>query len=762
MAGGGRSCCCWSVGLSLGLITSILGLGHSVELVFTVEPSDEVATPGQSITLLCSADGVQPIAITWRKNGAPLWPGSNAFPLPNGSLYLPFFTSDKDDGSSDQGEYDCVAQNRFGSVVSRKARVQAAAILDFHIFPRDTTLEEGGVARFQCQIRGVPEPQIIWQRNKESIDTKHPRYTLLPTGVLQITALQGEDGGTFRCVAKNAAGNKYSPEAMLTVTGPHYTGYKDPMILAGPENLTKTVHQTAILECMATGNPRPIVSWSRLDGRPIGVEGIQVLGTGNLMISDLTVHHSGIYVCAANKPGTRVRRTAQGRLVVQAPAEFVQHPQSISRPVGTTAIFTCLAQGEPPPQITWLKNGQELEPNGHIKLKNNNSSLTISGISQEDEAIYQCIAQNSAGSSQASARLSVIWAEGLPGAPQDITATTISSTSIQVSWSEPLENTQEIIGYVVHIRKAEDPIQMEYQEAVSKDTIQHIVTDLEPSTTYSFYIKAYTSRGASKASTTVVQRTLGEVPAVPSLYIKVLNSTAIQAAWEPSIKLGQNEGFKLYYRKVPTPNYTGPMLLPSNIKAYNICRLDPLVVYEVKLLAYNQHGDGNSTVRFVSLKEASPRAVLNPSCNCVLDEQRAKSSATGIIIGIHIGVTCIIFCVLFLMFGYRGRLMKCKAAQDPISAPQGPGGIRLSDRADHNGDTLRGGEIPETKGKVGELSEMEHLFHRSPSHRNGQQSTPSCHLDEMLVSTITPDEISFTEEDPPGHLTSSLTATTKD
>lgn len=35
------------------------------------------------------------------------------------------------------------------------------------------------------------------------------------------------------------------------------------------------------------------------------------------MISDVRVQHSGVYVCAANKPGTRVRRTAQGRLVVQ-------------------------------------------------------------------------------------------------------------------------------------------------------------------------------------------------------------------------------------------------------------------------------------------------------------------------------------------------------------------------------------------------------------------------------------------------------------
>lgn len=47
------------------------------------------------------------------------------------------------------------------------------------------------------------------------------------------------------------------------------------------------------------------------------MEGIQVLGTGNLMISDVSLQHSGVYVCAANRPGTRMRRTAVGRLVVQ-------------------------------------------------------------------------------------------------------------------------------------------------------------------------------------------------------------------------------------------------------------------------------------------------------------------------------------------------------------------------------------------------------------------------------------------------------------
>lgn len=54
------------------------------------------------------------------------------------------------------------------------------------------------------------------------------------------------------------------PLLSSTTAGSQSSVYKEPMILVGPENLTLTVHQTAILECVATGYPRPIVSWSRL------------------------------------------------------------------------------------------------------------------------------------------------------------------------------------------------------------------------------------------------------------------------------------------------------------------------------------------------------------------------------------------------------------------------------------------------------------------------------------------------------------------
>ena len=87
-----------------------------------------------------------------------------------------------------------------------------------------------------------------------------------------------------------------------------------------------------------------------------------------------------LYVYAAKRPGTWVRRRAQSRLVVQGAAEFVQHPQSISRLAGTTAMFTCQAQGEPPPHVTWLKNGQVLGPGGHVRLKNNNRHVRGVGV----------------------------------------------------------------------------------------------------------------------------------------------------------------------------------------------------------------------------------------------------------------------------------------------------------------------------------------------------------------------------------------------
>ncbi|KAM3615096.1 uncharacterized protein V6R79_023219 [Siganus canaliculatus] len=628
------------------------GVGGASELAFLKEPSDVIAARDRPLMLDCQVEGEGPISITWRRNSVPMTTGARATVLANGTLLIRNFSKRRQSNETDAGEYECAAQNRYGMLVSRKARVLLASLPKFLSHPQSVAVGEGGVARLTCQVNGIPEANITWQRDRRPLSTHDPRYTLLPNGVLQITAVRQSDGGWFRCVASNIANTRYSDEAQLSVTGSGSRTYREPVILSGPQNLTINVHQTAILECIATGNPRPIVSWSRLDGRSIGVEGVQVLGTGNLMISDATLQHSGVYVCSANRPGSRSRRTALGRLVVQAPPEFVQWPQSASRPAGGSAVFSCTASGVPEPHLIWLKNGKLLTPSGNVKLTNSNTTLAITRITPEDEAIYQCIAENSAGTNQASARLAISQGPELPEAPRGLQATALSSSCLQLTWDEPSERgSQQVIGFVLHVRRLGEPDSAELQEAVSKTTFRHEVNNLDSGTTYSIYLKAYSALGASQQSHTITATTKGGVPSSPSFFTKVLNQTAMQVYWELPTKAGMLEGFRLEYRGVSHPDVQGTERFPAHINTHTISHLERAAVYEIQLVAFNGNGDSPSNRRLVSLAEGGHTAGAAPPCDC----GQAHGSMSTLLVGVHSGVACILCCLLFLLLGSRRR-----------------------------------------------------------------------------------------------------------
>lgn len=71
---------------------------------------------------------------------------------------------------------------------------------------------------FMCRSEAAAYDRLFTRSNCFCFLLLH-RYTLLPTGVLQITGLRYEDSGKFCCVAHNSAGVKHSAEAVLTVSG---------------------------------------------------------------------------------------------------------------------------------------------------------------------------------------------------------------------------------------------------------------------------------------------------------------------------------------------------------------------------------------------------------------------------------------------------------------------------------------------------------------------------------------------------------------
>lgn len=101
-------------------------MGGASELAFLREPSDVIAVRDRPLLLDCQVEGEGPISITWRRNGVPVATGVRAAVLSNGTLLIRNFSKRREHNETDAGEYDCAAQNRYGMLISRKARVQLA------------------------------------------------------------------------------------------------------------------------------------------------------------------------------------------------------------------------------------------------------------------------------------------------------------------------------------------------------------------------------------------------------------------------------------------------------------------------------------------------------------------------------------------------------------------------------------------------------------------------------------------------------------
>ncbi|XP_067292359.1 protogenin B isoform X2 [Pseudorasbora parva] len=573
-------------------VLSFSGVFGFSELSFTIQPKDVAASRGERVILDCQAQGESPISVRWRKNGIQLQESGHIRVLSNGSLCISAVRSSTE--QSDEGFYQCLVQNKYGAILSQRSRLTISDVLLFVTHPVPVEVRLGSVARFSCSVCGSPA-HISWELNQRALPLDSDRITILPNGVLQIRDVTMRDAGNYRCFATNMASRVKSREAELSVipaSGPR--PLMKPHIIAGPQNISAALHQSVVLECLAEGNPRPLVSWSRADSKPIDVFGARVLGNGNLIISAVKAQHSGTYLCRATTPGTRNYTIAAGNLTVLVAPSLMEKPESQTRPRAGTARFGCQAEGTPAPRITWFKNGQVILSNGRTKMYN--SKLVITQIIPEDDAFYQCQAENSQGSVVSTSRLIVVLSEDRPSAPRSVHAETISSSAILLAWERPQYNAVKVIAYSIHYMKSEGLNNEEYQAVIGNDTTSHIVDDLEPARNYSFYIVAYMPMGASRMSEQVTQHTLEDVPLrTPELSLTSRSPTDILVSWQPlppKFSRGRVSAYRLSYRTATDEQLTSVELpVPGeNCTQYLLQGLQPDTIYLIRMSASTRIG----------------------------------------------------------------------------------------------------------------------------------------------------------------------------
>ncbi|KAM8893924.1 immunoglobulin superfamily DCC subclass member 4 isoform 4-T4 [Spinachia spinachia] len=359
-----------------------------------------------------------------------------------------------------------------------------------------------------------------------------------------------------------------------------------------PQNATVVLGRPAVMECMAQGQPKPLVSWSRQDGKPISTD-VVVLAT-NLVIRDTRRHHAGIYVCRANKPKTREFINAAAELHVPAPPVILQPPETLSLSRGNTARFVCNSSGEPSPVLHWLKDGQPIKSLRRVKTQSP-GILLINQLALEDEGYYQCIADNGLGTACATAKLTVIVREGLPSPPRHLSATPSSTTAL-LTWEKPEHNSDQIIGYSVHCQRAVGSDNEEYQFAMNNDTTEYHVKELLPHTAYTFFVVAYSPMGASRPSLPVTVDMLEDVPsAPPQLSIVSTSPTDIRLMWHPlssQHSRGSVTRYRIEYSTLDQVDTVFAVDVRGNETQFTLKELQPNQAYRLRIAAGTGVGFG--------------------------------------------------------------------------------------------------------------------------------------------------------------------------
>uniref|UniRef100_A0A3Q1I4C9 Brother of CDO n=1 Tax=Anabas testudineus TaxID=64144 RepID=A0A3Q1I4C9_ANATE len=368
--------------------------------VFLEEPMSVVQKLGGSVNLRCS---VRPASanISWHLNGQELIDGDLGVVLRPTSLFIPTLSN------VTVGRYQCVASTNAGALASVPANVTAAKLRDFE--PDDQQeieVDEGNTAVIECHLpESQPKAQVRYSVKQEWLETSKGNYLIMPSGNLQIANATQDDEGPYKCAAYNPITQEVKTSISADRLRIRRSMSEAARIIYPPasRSIMVTKGQRLVLECVASGIPTPHVTWAK-DGQDLRLHNNTRFLLSNLLIDAVVEGDSGTYVCQAdNGIGSANSATVLYDVQVFEPPQVTVELQQQEVLHGETVRFICQVRGKPTPSVMWFHNARPLAPSNRHRVSSR--VLRVSNVGPQDEGLYQCMAENGVGSSQASARL---------------------------------------------------------------------------------------------------------------------------------------------------------------------------------------------------------------------------------------------------------------------------------------------------------------------------------------------------------------------
>ncbi|XP_075976508.1 protogenin A-like [Anticarsia gemmatalis] len=412
--------------------------------------------------------------LIWKKGGKEL-----TTKLKNGALDV----LRKKDGSS-EGVYQCQVRHQTGFVLGLPMHLKFAHLdKQFRVSPENSTAVAGQPFVLSCAINSGPAALVSWQRDGEPLP-QNDRYFVLNNQLL-ILDVRKEDVGLYRCKATNPLAKRpiqFSNSGRLEVEDSAAVD-AEPSFLALQYDSTVSAGRgdRVALPCPVTGYPRPKIIWEfhRPGERISELEDTSEV----LVLEQLDPEQEGAYVCTV-EGRSDLERTFN--VIIPVPVNITLPPTSKQVPRASTVRFNCTAVGNPPPTITWYKNGEPLVLADRIVVRasandEKRMELLIRTVTSEDSGVYQCFAHNGLSWWSAWATLDVTGAGA--AAPAGVRCWAAGARRVLVRWP----HVNDSMAYTLQISS---PGGQSLPSQPHTDT-EETATLNEALTPYRFQVRAY-------------------------------------------------------------------------------------------------------------------------------------------------------------------------------------------------------------------------------------------------------------------------------
>ncbi|KAM3609067.1 uncharacterized protein V6R79_009351 [Siganus canaliculatus] len=376
--------------------------------LFSSEERESVyVKEGQGAVLLCAPPPHYPaeLSFRWILNEFPTF-----IPLDKrrfvsqitGNLYI-----SKVD-ASDSGNYSCIASSPSisKSVFSNYIPLVPLAERPIRKYPADlrvkfpdTTALVGQNITLECFALGNPVPEIHWKKLDGQLPTSHE--VRMSGAHLHLYNVQFEDGGTYQCEAVNSRGKDYHAARVSVEAFPEWVEHIS--------SIEKDLSSDYTMPCIASGNPKPTISW---------LKNGQLIDKTEMRFKNLTFEDSGMYQCIAESRHGVIYANAELRVFACAPT-FQHNPvKRVMAARNSRVLIECRPKAAPKPTFSWSKDTELLSNSTRVSIWED-GSLEILHVTQADEGRYTCFAENDRGKANSTGSLLVTEATKITQAPSN-------------------------------------------------------------------------------------------------------------------------------------------------------------------------------------------------------------------------------------------------------------------------------------------------------------------------------------------------------